>query len=59
MEQPIFKTEVNEINQIKQCLNNFQKLNGRMVILGEQNKERIYKAVELLKQVEKILNEIK
>lgn len=59
MAKKIFNTEVNKIRKISSLFSFNLKLNGRQVILNEDNQKKLKEATKLLEAAANILIEIK
>lgn len=59
MTKKIFNTEVNKIRKISSLFSFNLKLNGRQVILNEDNQKKLKEATKLLEAAANILIEIK
>lgn len=59
MVKKIFNTEVNKIRKISSLFSFNLKLNGRQVILNEDNQKKLKEATKLLEAAANILIEIK
>ena len=59
MTKKIFNTEVNNIRKISSLFSFNLKLNGRQVILNEDNQKKLKEATKLLEAAANILIQIK
>lgn len=59
MTKKIFNTEVNKIRKISSLFSFNLKLNGRQVILNEDNQKKLKEATKLLEAAANILIQIK
>jgi hypothetical protein len=55
----LFKSNINHITKVRNCLNNSQKMNFTQVILSNENELKRIKAIENLNLAINLLSEIK